>query len=242
MTRITKAILIAGSLGMLISIGVALRSVRAQITETLPFTADVTITSVAGAGHGSFIPSMPNNTLPVSDVRHFAYNSLGDMATSYNMPGSGKPVRTISYHDGRWVLIDMQSKVTVHLQTKHRDNTFQNPPTLGPMCTGGTPDGQVSGYDVLYTEYPTLVSGSTEKITNKLWTAPKLGCFTLKTEQIDIHEGQLMYDITTLVHNIKVGEPDGAYFETESSANYTEVTHEHWVELTAEIYAAITGQ
>ena len=242
MNKTNKTILIAGSLAIVVSIGFAIKGVRAQITENPPFTADVTTTSVAGAGHGSFVPGMANSTLPVSDTRHFAYNSLGDMATSYNLPITGKLVRTVSYHDGRWLLIDAQSKVTVHLQTKHRDNTFQNPPTLGPMCTGGTPDGQISGYDVLYSEYQTTVAGSTEKITNKLWTAPKLGCFTLKTEQIDIHEGQLMYDITTLVHNIKVGEPDGAYFETESAANYTEVTHEHWAELTAQMYAAIAGQ
>jgi hypothetical protein len=241
MTKTTKAILISGSIAIVVSIGFALRTVRAQMTETLPFTADVTTTSVAGAGHGSFIPSMPNNTLPVSDVRHFAYNSLGDMVSLYNWPIGDKPIRSISYHDGRWLLIDSVNRLTVHLQTKHRDNTFQNPPTLGPLCTGPW-DGQISGYDVVYSEYPTQVANSTEQITNKLWTAPKLGCFTLKTQRIDIHEGQLMYDITTLVHNIKVGEPDGAYFETESAANYTEVTHEHWAELAAPMFAAVAGQ
>lgn len=236
----TKAIIVAGSLAIAASAVLSFRAVRAQTVDNQPFTAEITTTSIAGAGHGSFIPSMPNNTLPVSKVRHFAYNSLGDMASITNWPIGGEPLRTISYHDGRWVLIDPKNKATVHLQTGHRDLTFQNSPTLGASCSGPW-DGQVSGYDVVYSEIPTPITGSTEVITEKLWSAPKLGCFTLKRERIDIHEGQLMYDITDLVHDIKVGEPDGSYFETLSSAGYTEVTHEEWTELAAPILALIRG-
>jgi len=223
MNKITKAILIAGILAILGNVVVNVHHARAQAIASPAFTATQILTNRAGPGHGAFIAGTTQSPFPVSTVRHVAQNSKGQFSIVQEWGLGGVNMRRIDYFDGTRLLIDDMTKTTVHKTGLKQTNE-------GGRCDGVF-DGQVQGYDVVYNQQvDTLDDG--EQITDQMWSAPKLGCHTLREYTLDMHEGMVMYEATMNLVNITIGDPDFHYFDTgDTIKGYTEVTHENWIKM-----------
>jgi hypothetical protein len=118
----------------------------------------------------------------------------------------------------RNVIIDPVTKTVV-------EQPYNDVQVLHPGLCEGKAAGQIEGFDVVYTESTqTIQDGSIA--TEKKWNAPKLGCYSVRSELIDIHNGEMMFDATHSLVNIHLGDPDPWYFSIPT--DYTVRTKAEW--------------
>lgn len=196
-----------------IAAGVAVKKTRAQITEVKPFTAIETTTLVAGAGHGRFVQDGTTQTpVPTIYTKVIAVRSDGSVALVQKFePASvaGKEFffRTVFDTSKKTKTLYDQFTESVVNYPYHEDHSMKG----NELCEG-TADGKIEGFDVVFFQTPVEPLSDGEILTDKSWAAPKLGCFVLKNEKIDMHEGQLMFHSIKLLSNLTLGEPDPWYF------------------------------
>jgi hypothetical protein len=220
-------------LAVIIAAGMAVSKVRAQTTAVQPFTAVEVHESLAGAGHGPFVQDgTAQNPAPYIYTKIVAVRSDGSVAITQKWVHSAKVTTDIFMR----MVVDATAKTHLFYDPLTQTivvHPFDVSQTLrgGGLCSG-TPDGQIEGFDVVRNQDPLINLPDGEEVTETRWSASKLGCFTLREEKISMHEGQMMFDVTRSVTNIKLGEPDAWYFAVPTG--YTTRTGHDWDVLAAQ--------
>jgi hypothetical protein len=225
--KFAKVVFSFATIGVLIAAGLAVKRVKAQTTTVQPFTAIEVNTGLAGAQHGKFVQDgQPQIPAPHVYTKILAVRSDGAVSITQKWNKSDALGKEIFM---RMVYNPAEKTKTFYdpftQSVVHHPYTFDNSLKGGDYCDG-TPDGQIEGFDVVLHEDTVQKQGDGEIITNKTWSAPKLGCYVLKNEIVSQHDGWVKFDITRSVTHIRVGEPDPWYFA--EPAGLTERTPEEW--------------
>lgn len=200
--QFAKIVFSFAAIGVVLAAGSAVKRVRAQTTIVQPFTAVEVNTSIAGAGHGKFKQDgSPQDPTPYVYTKILAVRSDGAVSVTQKWSHSKALGKDIFM---RMVYNPSEKTKTFYdpftQSVVHHPYTFDNSLKAGDYCDG-TPDGQIEGFDVIFHEDPVEKQPDGEIITNKNWSAPKLGCYVLKNEKVSMHEGQLMFDVTRAITN-----------------------------------------
>jgi hypothetical protein len=232
--RFTKVAARIAVVAVIIAAGIAVSKVRAQTTVVQPFTAIEVYESLAGAGYGPFLQDgTPQNPAPYIYTKILAVRSDGSVAITQKWVHSPKVTTDIFMR----MVVDATTRTHLFFDPLTQTvvvHPYDDSQTIraGGLCSGAA-DGQIEGFDVVRNQDPLIALPDGEQVTETRWSAPKLGCFTVREEKVSMHEGQMMFDITRSVTNIRLGEPDSWYFAAPTG--YTTRTGQEWDVLAAQV-------
>jgi hypothetical protein len=204
-------------IAFLVALGFGIRKAKAQAYEMQPFTAiETTTTRMAGMK----IPSTDIGVLAVSgDGQLIAQLHQSQLTTANAMMRW-----VLNRKDKTSIVIDPGAKIKVSHQY-HKE--ILNGKTARSHCDG-TPDGQIEGFDVTLKQR-SLNNGNSNIGTQKLWAAPKLGCFLLREERSETDkDGNFVRLTVHTLTNIVIGEPDFSYFDVSLPEGYVDAKPEDY--------------